>query len=168
MLIILVLIAAVPTPPLRTSVWRLLSASTHLAGLRPEPILHRPGYEHYMMPLVCQKHILLHSSSIRVPAIHCILLYMLSLGGETWKHKGCFLGCSQGRHKLFYEPDKSEMVVLFCTDSDLTNSVFCQGLVSVLGPHGSLLRAGCPPARSVNRQKEQASACKTPCRCLHA
>ena len=116
---ILVLAAAVPSPPVRTSGWRLLSVHTHLAGRRVEPILCGPWYQRYTMPLVCQNQCLLHPSSICLPAIRCTLLYTLSLEGETRKHKGCFLGCFWGRHKLSYEPDKSEMVALFCTGSGL-------------------------------------------------
>lgn len=83
--------------------------------------------------------------SICLPAIHCILLCIPSLGGETCKHKGCFLGCFWGRNKLLYEPDKSEVVALFGTGSGLTNSAIRRCLLSVLRLHGSLFRVGYPP-----------------------
>lgn len=70
MLKILVLTTALPSPPLSMSVWRLLSVSTHLAGLRVEPILHWPGYQHCTVLVLCQNQCLLHPSSIHLPVYH--------------------------------------------------------------------------------------------------
>lgn len=70
MLMILVLTGAMPSPHLRTSVWRLLSVSTHLAGPQVEPILHGPQYQHYTVLLVCPNQCFWHPSTIHLPACH--------------------------------------------------------------------------------------------------